>query len=77
MTWQVALVDSVTLLVVGTLIYLKAIPSEIGVPLIAAVVAARAALAKPPNDGGGGAISGSAAGALGLGVLSLLGMVKK
>ncbi len=75
MNWQAAIVDAVSLLVLGALIYTKAVPSEIGVPLLTAVIAARAAMMKPPPGPGGG-LATSAAGAMGLGVMALLGFAR-
>lgn len=70
--WQAVLVDCVTLLVVGALLYAKVLSPEIGVPILVMVVSARAALSKPPGGppSAGGGVSSSAVVAVALGLLA-------
>jgi hypothetical protein len=71
--WQAVLVDCVTLLVVGALMYAKVLSPEIGTPILVMVVSARAALARPPGGGPGGpsaGVSSSAVVAVALGLLA-------
>lgn len=84
MSWQAAIVDVAVLAAVCVLAYLKILPSEAAIAVISAVISARAALMQPPSGGAGGAAGGgkaaaagaavaaSGAGAVMLGLFSLL-----